>query len=405
MGVVLFSYELGAGFGHLAPLVAVAEQLSTEHRLVFALPDVGFGTEIIQRAVPRAEIVQGLSWKVVRANPNSRKTSSHSFADALIWYGFGDRRVLSERVESGSDILTGVKPDLVVSNLAPALRLAAAAICPVVVVADGYCAPPRDRLLPPLRPWRNRLPALSRAREFRILETVNRLRDQNNKPPVNFLSYLFRGDATFVCTLPTFDPYAPSRREPTVSPITIPQVGPGPLASARVGPDVFVYLQGYDKRVPDVLRTLQTLGIAAEAYIAGRNATELTKNFGGNIVFYDKPASFEAVLPKVKLIVHHGGIGTCVAGLAAGTPQLNLPLHMEHGLNSRAVESLGAGRSLRPKAPIDPERFGGMITDLLTDEAVQRSALAAAPAIERARREPSLAPIAAKCESYLNAAR
>jgi rhamnosyltransferase subunit B len=47
--------------------------------------------------------------------------------------------------------------------------------------------------------------------------------------------------------------------------------------------------------------------------------------------------------------VHHGGIGTAAQGLAAGVPQLVMPLAHDQPDNADRLKRLGVGRELRPK--------------------------------------------------------
>ena len=49
------------------------------------------------------------------------------------------------------------------------------------------------------------------------------------------------------------------------------------------------------------------------------------------------------LLPHVAVLVHHGGIGTTAEALAAGTPQLVLPLAFDQFDNARRVKALGVG--------------------------------------------------------------
>ena len=57
-------------------------------------------------------------------------------------------------------------------------------------------------------------------------------------------------------------------------------------------------------------------------------------------------APFHSLLPKCGAIVHHGGIGTTAAALAAGCPQLILPLAWDQPDNATRVSRLGVGTSL-----------------------------------------------------------
>jgi UDP:flavonoid glycosyltransferase YjiC (YdhE family) len=66
------------------------------------------------------------------------------------------------------------------------------------------------------------------------------------------------------------------------------------------------------------------------------------------------------LLPRVAALVHHGGIGTCAQGLAAGVPQLVRPLGFDQFDNSRRLMQLGVGDE------ISVRRFRGpAIADVL----------------------------------------
>ena len=58
---------------------------------------------------------------------------------------------------------------------------------------------------------------------------------------------------------------------------------------------------------------------------------------------------FSALLPHVKTVVHHGGIGTLSQALAAGVPQLVMPMAHDQPDNAQRLRRLGVGESLAPK--------------------------------------------------------
>jgi rhamnosyltransferase subunit B len=60
-------------------------------------------------------------------------------------------------------------------------------------------------------------------------------------------------------------------------------------------------------------------------------------------------APFSDVFPRAAAVVHHGGIGTCAQGLAAGVPQLVMPLAFDQPDNARRLERLGVGARVWPK--------------------------------------------------------
>ena len=59
---------------------------------------------------------------------------------------------------------------------------------------------------------------------------------------------------------------------------------------------------------------------------------------------------FSQVLHRSAALVHHGGIGTAAQGLAAGRPQLIMPMTFDQPDNASRLVGLGVARSLRPRA-------------------------------------------------------
>lgn len=57
---------------------------------------------------------------------------------------------------------------------------------------------------------------------------------------------------------------------------------------------------------------------------------------------------FSTILPRSAAIVHHGGIGTVAQAMAAGIPQLVVPMAFDQPDNAARLERLGIGASLRP---------------------------------------------------------
>jgi UDP:flavonoid glycosyltransferase YjiC (YdhE family) len=54
-------------------------------------------------------------------------------------------------------------------------------------------------------------------------------------------------------------------------------------------------------------------------------------------------APFRELFPRCAAVVHHGGVGTVAEGLAAGVPQLVLPIAYDQKDNAVRVKGLGAG--------------------------------------------------------------
>ncbi len=82
-------------------------------------------------------------------------------------------------------------------------------------------------------------------------------------------------------------------------------------------------------------------------------------------------APFLHLFPQCAAVVHHGGIGTTAKALAAGTPQLILPLAFDQMDNARRVRELGVGDSLQAKRR-SAEHLAQALTGVLKPEMQSR---------------------------------
>lgn len=88
-------------------------------------------------------------------------------------------------------------------------------------------------------------------------------------------------------------------------------------------------------------------------------------------------APLSAVLPRCAALVHHGGIGTTAAALAAGVPQVVVPFSHDQPDNAHRVVELGVGRRIMP-GDLDAVSLAAELKALLGAEAVARPCAEAA---------------------------
>jgi rhamnosyltransferase subunit B len=81
---------------------------------------------------------------------------------------------------------------------------------------------------------------------------------------------------------------------------------------------------------------------------------------------------FGRVFPRTAAVIHHGGIGTTAQCLAAGVPQLIMPLSHDQPDNAARVKRMGAGDYLYPSA-FTPRRIAARLDDLLHSNAVRQA--------------------------------
>ncbi|MBI4601460.1 MAG: glycosyltransferase, partial [Planctomycetes bacterium] len=78
---------------------------------------------------------------------------------------------------------------------------------------------------------------------------------------------------------------------------------------------------------------------------------------------------FRRLLPRSRLLVHHGGIGTASAALAAGIPQVIVPLAFDQFDNTDRFAALGVARKV-PRSLFQPRRAAREIERLLGSQEV-----------------------------------
>jgi UDP:flavonoid glycosyltransferase YjiC (YdhE family) len=90
-------------------------------------------------------------------------------------------------------------------------------------------------------------------------------------------------------------------------------------------------------------------------------------------------APFRELFPRCGAIVHHGGVGTLAEGLAAGVPQLILPVAYDQTDNATRVRRIGAGEWISAPAATG-ERIARALARLLSQSPQTRARLKAVAA-------------------------
>jgi UDP:flavonoid glycosyltransferase YjiC (YdhE family) len=402
MRPVLLSYEFGAGLGHLNRLIAVARRLPEERPLVFAIPDLGLGVPVLQRAFgERANIVQGVTW-VPLPRPDLRNVPTHTFADVIRLFGFHESDRLTAAVDRATHLLGEISPAMIVSDFAPTLRMASLGLMPTVVVGNGYTVPPGGRPLPSMRSWTPEVPRQSRVHEAELISVVNKVQGSGERPKVDAFSDLFQGEDTFVCTIAEFDPYKAFRQTAPLWPFNIPAIPSGPPREQRSGPPIFCYFQAGHPALDPLLSVLSARAERSEIYVQGVTPQALANRCRPVVGIYTKPADFARVLPQSSLLVHHGGLGTAYAGLMAGIPQVVLPLNLEHLITSSGLVEFGSGVAQSVKGALSQAQVADLVRRGLTDKGLAANALRAARKLHDRQDPRSVEQVAAACLRHLS---
>ena len=353
MAKILFVYEFGAGLGHLSILSAVARPFVSQHQVAFAVPDLPLATSYLTPSFGESiRVHQAPRWSPAESRIREVGTFCHTLAETLYLFAFDEEARLRLACDTWAKIIEAERPDVVVADSAPTARLAFEGRVPMVVVGTGYTVLPGSRVLPSLRPWQRDVTPRSRSVEARICASVNDQRTALKGKPVDYLGDLFRGDATFVSTLPEFDPYAAFRGSDPYVPFAIPDFATGRPLADRTGISIFAYLPGVHPAVLPVIEALNEIDHASRLYVSNVEPAKVAKLCRSHVRIHATPADLSTILPTCKVVIHHAGLGTTLSAMVAGTPQLTLPAMLENQITGVGLESSGGAINLRiPPVP------------------------------------------------------
>ena len=337
MKTVLFAWELGAGLGHAAPLIAIADALLRRNAAI--RPVFAFRDTIYTRRLPARPDWPIMPTPVLPVSDEGR-SSEASYAQILLGAGFNRPPDLAAMVKSWDDIFAVVKPDLVVAEHSPFACLAARGRYPLLVTGTSFTVPPADtNIFPPFR--RGIEPPAVQAR---MVAAINAILDERGQEPLSCLPELLAGDARAVFGLPHLDPYGPLRKDRLLGPYH-GRMPPQPVPEDR---SIFFYSRAEEERLDDMVDVLLDLGDPISAFITGADsvARTLLKNRGATI--YDDPPDLQDVLGPARLVISHGGAGVTNAALMLGRAQLIVPIHVESDVTAIRVETIGSSMTLKP---------------------------------------------------------
>jgi UDP:flavonoid glycosyltransferase YjiC (YdhE family) len=386
---VLFAWELGANLGHIKPMAALARELAARGaRATFAVRDLTNIRQIGKRG--EFTILQAPAWP--DHNHGGHKPIFASYADVLTGIGFADQNKLGVVVDVWDTILTLIKPDLVVSDHAPALQVAMLGKPqPLVTVGTPFTMPPLnlDRM-PPIRA--DQSPSLPEARLHQSVKAVAAMRGV--QAPARLVD-VFRADERLIFGMPEVDPYRAYRTEPVLAP---PEPMPA-FAEPPLKPRLFVYLGSEVPHLEKLVQALVTMDVEVVAYLRGDVGPlpHFLKHRGHEV--HESPPPLDEMLPRVSHVLSQGGAFTCQAAMAAGRPHLIMPLHNETELNFTQMKTLGIARRLDPSK--DEKVVRKTLDAFLSDTQMLHNARHWALTLQGRRQENGLAAAVAAVDRCL----
>lgn len=90
-------------------------------------------------------------------------------------------------------------------------------------------------------------------------------------------------------------------------------------------------------------------------------------------LLYLESAPHDWLLPKCKILIHHGGAGTTSAGLRAGIPQVVIPFMADQPFWGSRVHAIGVGPSPIPVKKLSVNRMVGAIAEAESKVVLERA--------------------------------
>jgi sterol 3beta-glucosyltransferase len=160
---------------------------------------------------------------------------------------------------------------------------------------------------------------------------------------------------------------------------------------------------GFGSVISQDARELTQIVLAALAQ-TGQRAV-LQSGWGGLVVadwpkgvLHIDSVPFDWLFPFMKVLVHHGGVGTTAAALQAGVPSVIIPFTADQPYWGKRVHRLGVGPVPIPYKRLTVQRLAEAIGSAVADEALRRRA---AELGERIRAENGVAQAVRIVEHYL----
>ena len=367
LSTVLVTWELGGGLGHLVRLLPLVQSLRENgHQVVAALRDLS-----------RAEAVyRGLQVSYLQAPIKTSKAgrafdSMRTLAHILSNCGFGDDDELRGMVQAWRNLITQVRPDLILFDHGPTALLASRGLqMRRVVIGTGFCCPPDTTPVPDLRPWLPDAAAQFRQDEQNVLRRANRVLDSLGVAPLERLTKLYHPvDETFLATFRELDQYPD--RPPTRCWGAWPNSGGmAPEWPGGAGKRIYAYLKPFPAR-DRLLALLDKLRLPTLVYLEPVQPKLPQKYQSKKLRFVQRRLDLTCVGRECDLAILNGGHGVTASMLLAGVLILQLPIYVEQAMTGVATRRLGAGRSAR----IDrPNEIAAKLTDLIQSDKYARAA-------------------------------
>ena len=366
---ILFTWECGAGLGHLVPMLPLSRELARRgHRVFVASRDVARAGSVFAN-----EPVTLLAAPFKAGAPLRPIALPSTFAHVLHNVGWEQPTELSGIVAAWRAMFELVGPDVIVFDHSPTALLASRGIAARrIVTGIGFYCPPDQSPLPNLRPWQQIASETLVADEANLLQSANRVLEKNKQPTLQHVAQLYSEvDDTFLQTFKELDHYRDRVGNPRYRGVWTAGGGKPPQWPGGSGKRLYAYLKQFPA-LPHLLIRLKGMGCPTLVFVDGIDEVTRRQFTCETMRFEAQRLDMRAAAAECDVAVLNANHGTAAALLLAGKPMLLLPVFLEQQIFAARVREVGAA----VEAPIDkPIEIVAQLDRLLECEDLRDSAL------------------------------
>jgi len=361
MARIMIVWELGLGFGHLAPYLELVKALRKKgHVVVFAARDVTNAEKIFGR-----EGVVILQAPLMLRKATNPYKIQNNYAQLVHNNGFSDPLDLLARVKAWLHLYQYIRPDVAIFDHSPTALVAARALkARRIISGSGFLVPPPGYPLPNMRYWEKFDKAQLQRAEDGVLAVVNKVLGVMKIAPLAHMENLFDADEQFLLGFKQLDHYPQRPNGNYLGNFPMANNAAEPQWPGSAGRRIFAYLHPF-KTLPVLLQVLNKFRLRTIIYAPELPDEFKEKHTTEHVVFSAGALDMKKVAAQCDAAITSGTYGTTCDILLAGKPVLMFPQNLERIMVARRVIGAGAGLV----APINrPNLFGPRLRALLTDK-------------------------------------
>jgi len=395
MARIVFTWELGNGYGHISKFILVAKILSSRGHRIYCI-----ATELhhlTARFLPlNIKVLQAPVWQKEKL-----QATANCYAELLLNIGYYDSRQIEGKVMAWQTLYDLIQPDLLIADHSPTALLAARNLpFPKATLGSGFFTPPFQQPVPAYYPDAKLTDSQLHQFEQNVLLQINDALHNLDMQPLDNLSDIFQCEDAFYCTFKEIDHYA--TREPVEymgAQFELPNVNKATWPD-HDGPKIFAYLKSDFSEIEKLLQALKLTEASIIIHIPDIPDNLKEKYSAPHINFYPQAIDLETVGAQANLAICHAGHGTIASMLTKSCPLILIPTQMEQLVLALRIKDLGAAEVVTPGDPI--RNYRKIIKRLLSNPDYQKQANAFANRYADINPERQREKIADRCEALLD---